>query len=105
MLKYQSVGIDVLERAIDVIFISDIFLQFRTVYYIDATGEPVTNPKRIAMRYMCSGRLIIDLLASMPVEFMLLFINRTANELNFLRLLKLAKLFRFGKLLTYLTTK
>jgi hypothetical protein len=60
---------------------------------------------KIATEYICSGRIFIDLLASMPVEILILILGRTAEELGFLRLLKLAKLFRFGKLLAYLTHK
>ena len=103
--KPTSFFIKFFERLFDFIFLFDIFINFRTVYYNTTTGEAVINPKTLAINYLCSPRIFIDILASMPIELIFIFLDQTANGIGFLRLLKLAKLFRFGKLLAYLTMK
>ena len=58
----------VLERVIDVFFIIDIALNFRTTYVNPKKNLEITNPKRIAKNYMNSVRFPIDILASIPFE-------------------------------------
>ncbi|CAI2367246.1 unnamed protein product [Moneuplotes crassus] len=97
--------IEIFERVFDLLFLIDFYINFRTVYFLSSTGEPVVNPKSIALNYLCSLRFIIDLSASIPIELLLIYTSESSKEFGFLRLLKLAKLFRFGKLLAYLTVE
>ena len=55
---------------VDFCFIFDIVLTFRTIYFDSRTGEPVTKGYKIAVNYMFKGRFAIDIIASIPFEFL-----------------------------------
>jgi len=55
------------DQVIDLLFILDIIITFRTVYIDPKSEEVISDSKRIAINYL-QGRLIIDLLASFPFE-------------------------------------
>jgi len=44
--------IDIFERIFDVIFLCDVLINFRTVYYRNTTGEAVTDAREIAVNYL-----------------------------------------------------
>ncbi|CBN79924.1 conserved unknown protein [Ectocarpus siliculosus] len=54
-----SLGQIIADSFIDIVFLSDIILSFRTVY-LAPDGEPVTSPGDIALRYL-KGAFLIDL--------------------------------------------
>ena len=60
---------------------------------------------KIAANYIWGGRFVIDLISSFPIDVIFLFIDTKVSEFKFLKLVKLVRLFRFGKLIKYLTTK
>ena len=55
-----SIAIDAI---IDVLFLIDIFLNFRTTYFHSKTGEEILDPNEIAIHYLM-GRFWADLFAS-----------------------------------------
>jgi hypothetical protein len=55
---------------IDVMFIADIFLNFRTTISDFITGDEVTDSKQIAMKYL-KGQFIFDLIAAIPMDLIL----------------------------------
>ena len=95
------------ERAIDVFFIVDIFLNFRTTFYDAATNNEVFDRRRCAMNYLKSW-FVLDMAASIPVELIAQikglssgtgggdtsFAGLSAQEVKALKLLKLGKLIR-----------
>ena len=101
----DMIVIDVLDKLFDFLFILDLMFQFLFAYQSPSTGELIDNPKEIAINYIWKGRFFVDLVSSIPIEFILLFINTDGKQLKFIKLFKLIKLFRFGKLMTYLTTR
>lgn len=55
---------------VDIIFIVDIIVNFRTTYINVKTDTEVTEPSKIAINYVFYGRFFIDLLAVLPFELM-----------------------------------
>lgn len=73
-----------------VFFLADILLQMNTTF-ITATGEEVTDKRKVVLHYL-RGMFLIDLLSSVPVEMVL--------PRSQLRLLNILKLMRISKLTT-----
>ena len=76
----SHVGFYILERVIDVFFILDIALNFRTTYVNPTKNIEITNAKRIAKNYINSVRFPIDILASIPFEVFALGTEKQAAE-------------------------
>ena len=57
----------------DVMFIVDIFINFRTTF-VDANEEVVSHPCRIAVHYFKTW-FIIDLVAAIPFELLIMIGN------------------------------
>jgi len=55
---------------VDLCFLTDIILNFRTTIVDKKTGFEVVQPKKIAWAYIKSGWFIIDLVASIPFEWL-----------------------------------
>ena len=55
-----------MDYVVDLIFLLDIFITFRTCI-IDANGVELNTPIEIAIYYM-KGQFIIDLLATIPLD-------------------------------------
>jgi hypothetical protein len=55
---------------IDVIFVVDIVLNFRTTKSDVITEDEITNSKEIAINYL-KGRFIIDLISAIPMDIIL----------------------------------
>lgn len=101
----NNVGVFILERVIDVFFIVDIGLNFRTTYVNPKKNLEITNPKRIAKNYMNSVRFPIDILASIPFEvFAASASSEDEDDFSFqiFGIMKLIRLFRLGRLITFM---
>ena len=55
----------VADKIVDLLFVIDIIINFRTTY-ISGKGEEVFDPKVIAKKYALGGRFWIDLLSVIP---------------------------------------
>jgi hypothetical protein len=55
---------------VDLLFVVDIPINFRSTYINEGTDELVTQPRRIALHYFRSW-FLIDLLSAIPFEFMI----------------------------------
>ena len=85
----------------DVVFIIDIILNFFFVEE-DVNGEMIIDQKKIAITYFRTW-FFIDLVASIPVTFIMIFLasdSDTESDLISIRFLKLAKFTRMYRLLT-----
>ena len=91
----------VLDYFIDSLFIVDIFINFRTIYK-DRTDEDVTDGKKIAINYVMYGRFPVDVIASMPLDVFILFINTSESNLKFLGMMKMVRLLRLGRMISFL---
>ena len=85
----------------DVVFIIDIILNFFSVEE-DVNGEMIIDQKKIAITYIRTW-FFIDLIASIPVTFIVIFVaadSESEKDLISIRFLKLAKFTRMYRLLT-----
>ena len=56
-------------RAVDIMFIIDILINFRTTY-VNGNDEVVSHPAKIAVHYF-RGWFLIDLVAAIPFDLLL----------------------------------
>lgn len=91
-----------LEKLVDVFFITDLMLNFRTGY-VSANGEEVLRPCQIAKHYLC-GWFWIDLMSSIPFDFIFAGLNdlRSAKMLKAGRVVKALRVVRLTKLVRFL---
>jgi hypothetical protein len=66
----RNVWSDIFNILIDIFFIMDIAINFRTSYLDPTLGHEVSDPKKIAKQYL-KGRFWIDLLASISFDIIL----------------------------------
>jgi len=98
---------DSINGLIDLFFMIDVFINFRSSYVVDSTGEEVTNLKYIAFSYL-KGRFWIDIIASVPFDALsygLTGLNENNSIFNFIGMLKLIRVLRLSRLITYLNLK
>ncbi|XP_044260512.1 potassium voltage-gated channel unc-103-like isoform X4 [Tribolium madens] len=96
--KYGEDPIVIIDLIVDVTFIIDILINFRTTY-VSGNDEIVSDPVRIAIHYL-KGWFFIDLVAAVPFD--LLFFGSDTDELGLdkdetttlIGLLKTARLLR-----------
>lgn len=91
--------------AIDFCFALDIIFNFRTTISDDLTGDEIVDPKIIASHYL-KRRFIIDILATVPFDALLLNSvgKEVSGKLSLLSLLKLFRLLRITKIIMYMNT-
>ncbi|CAI2370830.1 unnamed protein product [Moneuplotes crassus] len=107
-IAYQTEGhiiIVIIDRIVDFSFVMDIFINFRTMYFSSNQNQLVKSSKKIAKRYIYHGRFVIDLIASFPFDIILLIINQDSRYFGALRMVKLTRLFRLGRIITFLRTR
>ena len=61
---------------VDLMFVLDIMINFRTTYVETKTEEIVTSPRQIALHYLKTW-FVVDCVAAVPFEFM---VNRKQGE-------------------------
>ncbi|XP_067122338.1 potassium voltage-gated channel subfamily H member 6-like isoform X3 [Centruroides vittatus] len=89
--KYGEDPIQVIDLIVDVMFIIDILINFRTTY-VNSNDEVVSHPGKIAVHYL-KGWFIIDVVAAIPFD-LLLFGSQTDETTTLIGLLKTARLLR-----------
>lgn len=94
---YQSSGLIVLSTLIDIVFIVDIVINFRTSFIKTSTGEEIINEKKIAIHYL-KGQFIVDFLAAFPFEYFGILMVPHANDSTWFAILGMLKLLRVKKL-------
>lgn len=94
------------EAAVDAFFIADIFVNFRTAYWDDHTGELISSTKQIQRRYL-RGWFAPDVVSCLPLSYVLLLFDSgdsssegaTATKLaKAVRLMKLSKMLRLARI-------
>jgi hypothetical protein len=98
----NSVGIAIFESLIDLCFFVDVIFNFRTTYISTKTGDEVKDPRQIAKKYILNGRLIVDVLSSIPFDKLA---RGTNNVLPMLGMLKLVRVGRVSVVIRNLNAK
>ena len=98
------------DSIIDILFAVDIVVNFMTTYINPKTGVVVTNPNRIVKNYIFRGRFFVDLLASIPFDKLISSEPGENGEINddystILGLLKMVRLLRLGRIITFMKFK
>ena len=90
-----------LNAIIDLWFIVDVVVNFRTSYIHPKTGNEILHPKTIAKDYL-KGRFWIDFLASAPFDWIGEFILGAENvtTLRLFSLFKLVRVLRLNRIIT-----
>ncbi|XP_071493359.1 potassium voltage-gated channel unc-103-like [Diadema antillarum] len=83
----------IIDMVVDVMFIVDIFINFRTTFIDDTIGEVVSNPSKIAKHYL-KGWFVIDVLAAIPFDLLLFAVPADEKTTSAMSLLKTARLLR-----------
>ena len=73
----------IVDYIVDIMFIIDIFINFRTTF-VDENDEVVSHPCRIAVHYLKTW-FIIDLVAAIPFELLIMIGNTNEVGDNFQR--------------------
>ncbi|ESN95216.1 hypothetical protein HELRODRAFT_86941, partial [Helobdella robusta] len=87
----QKDPLTIIDLIVDIMFIIDIFINFRTTY-VNKNEEVITNAGKIAIHYF-KGWFIIDMVAAIPFD-LLLFGSNTDETTTLIGLLKTARLLR-----------
>lgn len=88
----------------DVCFAVDIIVNFRTMFVHHQTGDMVTGAREIARNYVLHGRFFVDIIATVPLEFIgeVEGLNVSPQTLKLIQLVKLTRLFRLGRIITFI---
>ncbi|KAI8621026.1 hypothetical protein BC830DRAFT_1058684 [Chytriomyces sp. MP71] len=88
-----------INQIVNIVFLVDMFIQIRTPYRDEETGQIVRDGFEIANRYLKSW-FLIDLISTIPWE--LLGFMHTGGDISQLKILRLIRLLRLLKLLRVL---
>ncbi|XP_060724867.1 potassium voltage-gated channel subfamily H member 7 isoform X2 [Tachysurus vachellii] len=88
---YSCNPLNVVDLIVDIMFIVDILINFRTTY-VNANEEVVSHPAKIAVHYF-KGWFLIDMVAAIPFDF-LIFGSGSEETTILIGLLKTARLLR-----------
>ncbi|XP_037088722.1 potassium voltage-gated channel subfamily H member 2-like [Pollicipes pollicipes] len=90
--KYGEDPIVVIDLIVDIMFIIDILINFRTTY-VNKNDEVVSHPGKIAVHYF-KGWFIIDVVAAIPFDLLLFGSDTDESTTTLIGLLKTARLLR-----------
>ncbi|XP_053554356.1 potassium voltage-gated channel subfamily H member 7 [Bombina bombina] len=88
---YSCNPLNVVDLMVDIMFIIDILINFRTTY-VNLNEEVVSDPARIAIHYF-KGWFLIDMVAAIPFD-LLIFGSGSDETTTLIGLLKTARLLR-----------
>ena len=101
----SEVTVAIFDVLIDMMFILDIAIVFRTSYINIETGEMIEDARKIAKDYMKEVRFYIDVAASIPVSLFTLFMEVGGSSVQLIKLLKLIRIFRLSKIILSMRIK
>lgn len=98
-----------LDRSVDLLFIFDIFVNFRTALLDHHTGRLLWSSGRIARNYL-KGWFLLDFVSCLPIDLILMGLkpatvnsgSSAASDVSSLKALKIARLIRLFKLIRVL---
>jgi len=103
----DSIWFNMFDAVIDILFMVDVFINFRTSFVNSKTGEEIFDLKVIAKNYM-KGRFWVDVLASLPLDMLTLLFKTSDGDTNvfdLFGLLKLVRVLRLSRIIMYMNLK
>jgi CRP-like cAMP-binding protein len=99
----KTVPFSIVNYIIDIGFMADLIINFRTTFIHSKTGNEVVSTKYIAIAYL-KGRFWIDFLATIPFDSVgdLFFGSGNTELLRSISLLKLVRVLRLNKIISIL---
>ncbi|XP_025052655.1 potassium voltage-gated channel subfamily H member 6 isoform X1 [Alligator sinensis] len=88
---YSCDPLNIIDLIVDIMFIIDIIINFRTTY-VNVNDEVVSHPAKIAIHYF-KGWFLIDMVAAIPFD-LLIFRSGSDETTTLIGLLKTARLLR-----------
>lgn len=84
----------------ELVLISDIIVNFRTAYYDPEIGHTITDPKKIADKYLKSWA-VLDVPSATPFEILnaVFFVDPSLRLMQMVRLVQLLRIFRVARAL------
>ena len=102
--SFETDSFAVLNSCIDLIFLFDILITFRTAF-IDDYGNEINKPKEIAASYL-SGSFWVDLSATIPIDQIIEAIMQKSNPFyELFGILKLGRVLRLNKIIAFLNVE
>lgn len=95
----ENVAFIFIDWVINIVFIIDIGINFRTTYINTKTGKEIWDSSKIAKKYVLGGKFWIDLLSSIPFDGLMI---ESISFLNALGMLKLIRTARISKIIQHL---
>ena len=97
----QTLGFEIFDVCIDLIFLCDMILTFRLTY-IDDYGNEEVSPLKIAVNYL-KGQFWLDLFATIPIDSIIQAIVEAPNQYyGLFGILKLGRVLRLNKIISFL---
>lgn len=90
VLDSGSTSTDVTEVMVDLVFLSDIAINFLTAYQDEVRDIVVTSPSHIRMRYLTSW-FWFDIVSALPIDWFLRIAYGNSTNLSAWRLLKITR--------------
>lgn len=92
----------ILNSVIDILFLVDILVAFRTTYFDTHSGDEVLDGKKTAIAYL-KDRFVIDFVSTVPLDTIGEMITHTVNKkLKLFSTLKLVRVTRISRMITRL---
>lgn len=104
MFNHKNV-LNILSLAIDIIFVIDIIICFRTTYVNPTTGDEIWSPALIAKNYLGSSRFYIDFISSLPLDYFKLGNTLLGDLLSLISMLKIVRVTRISRIISNLNVK
>jgi hypothetical protein len=89
---------------IDIMFVLDVLLNFRTTYINMNTGEEIFEPKAIALNYLFSAQFCLDFLSAISIDNLVAIVDKTGSTSSKFKILQLLKFFRLLRLSRFINT-
>jgi len=90
---------------IDIIFIMDIIICFRTTFVDPTTGDEIWSPSMIARNYFFSMRFWIDLVSSLPLDYLNIDAGFLGDLLSLISMFKIVRVTRISRIISNLNVK
>ncbi|XP_018649331.1 LOW QUALITY PROTEIN: putative voltage-gated potassium channel [Schistosoma mansoni] len=91
----------IIDLLVEIFLIVDVILNFHTTY-VNKNGQ-IVNDRHLIAKHYAKGWLILDLLAALPVDFILIICQMTSminlQNISLLQMMKLARLLRLARLI------